>query len=1160
MYNKKLLSKAVKDLGSRKAPPKKQDKVVNNKLLPFISSEGFKQGPPPAGTNYRIPGNTIYNPTPYNINAVGSNGEQKFIAAGDTRNHTFDGAEYVDEYQAEYGGDISIPQLNQYEDGGEYDLTDDQIAELKKGGYVVEELPKKKNSKRYSRSLLATNPLFVKNPFLKKAKSKKRKIFDPNAKYYQDGGEAVDQYQKGGPKEQYYTYAKSKNKYKKVGNQWYISNEGTGFDFVPIKDPTGSRAKELNKNAKIDPNPWVPSNWLESKVNTVLGDAMGAAGRAGEFYKQPGEDDVDNIRHAYSGYRTAKAIADATGNIPYVSNPLGYIGSSILGAAHEVKTMFSDPRSWGTVLSEGAEDEDNNITGARMLFNQQSPTKTVKNIASMSRQALLPDGYAGNVFGPNYVDPYELRQRRISESKPGYSGFRPVTMSEKLSKGGFQDDINKRRKLLRDWTYGQSIGMLQKAQEGLETRGTEEQPKELPEIKVANPNDEVIQLMKAKRDELSYAKNDRQKKQVTQRYDRLITKAKERKERERATAQEKEDSGSILTGPKTAKQVQQEVLTTGEGLTRTGAERIRRAERKRTEWETAEQKRITREEEERKRQELKESTQLDTGGGEGTSTYVDTPKFDDIFGRKPGETILDAQEREDRENQEAFVKYLVDASNKKITGEGVGRIEQVTTPAEYYIKSIGLGHLLDEHTAYAVLQDLMSQDPEGTAQGLEDAKYKVWQKSEQAAYNKMDPFWKVMNNLGALAADPVFYTEQTIKGERSLVGQGQRSVAPQYYEDSQYYDKALGDKGDINALINLFNPMAYGAAAGEDALRGKYGDAAVNALQGVLALASGAGIAKGATAGFKALNKSRAIFNPITGKATGYTVNLGKLLNTSILAEGVARDLNYVDPESSIYMVDKLLSGEKEWKDVAPNLANNLFSYVGMRSTVDDIVSGYKSGGKETLQKVAEPIIKNLDKPLFSLKSPTLAGIRSESPLSAKLRSIVPVPGKRLPAIWNPQTFKYEVMGPRQLGQTNISAADILRGSTLTTAIQSVPATVNSVTDAYDKVTSDIPFSEKYAAIKNAGYNTASTMIGLMAGPKITRGLYSSPQITNFFIADYYNRLLTKGPKEDPGSLRIVFPLARAIAPRKTGGETYEIDDKTRRVLAKLGYQVEDVD
>jgi hypothetical protein len=159
MYNKKVLNQATANLNKAKAPVKKSDRIINsNKLLPFISSEGFKQGPPPPGTNYRIPGNTIYNPTPYNIKAVGSNGEQKFIAAGDTTKRTFKDAQYVDEYQ------------------------------MKRGG-TPPSLPKKKNSKGYSRSITATNKLFAQNPLTKKKKLKKKKIFDPNSRYYQNGGD-----------------------------------------------------------------------------------------------------------------------------------------------------------------------------------------------------------------------------------------------------------------------------------------------------------------------------------------------------------------------------------------------------------------------------------------------------------------------------------------------------------------------------------------------------------------------------------------------------------------------------------------------------------------------------------------------------------------------------------------------------------------------------------------------------------------------------------------------------------------------------------------------------------------------------------------------------------------------------------------------------------
>jgi hypothetical protein len=58
---------------------------------------------------------------------------------------------------------------------------------MRKGGSAPK-LPKKKNSKGYSRSLEATNKFFAEHAFFAKPKSRKNKIYDPNAKYYQDGG------------------------------------------------------------------------------------------------------------------------------------------------------------------------------------------------------------------------------------------------------------------------------------------------------------------------------------------------------------------------------------------------------------------------------------------------------------------------------------------------------------------------------------------------------------------------------------------------------------------------------------------------------------------------------------------------------------------------------------------------------------------------------------------------------------------------------------------------------------------------------------------------------------------------------------------------------------------------------------------------------------
>ena len=67
----------------------------------------------------------------------------------------------------------------------EYQFEGDMVYEIpqaKKGG-------SKKPSKKYSRSLMAKNRLFAKNPLLKRIKSAKNKIYDPYSPYFQDGGE-----------------------------------------------------------------------------------------------------------------------------------------------------------------------------------------------------------------------------------------------------------------------------------------------------------------------------------------------------------------------------------------------------------------------------------------------------------------------------------------------------------------------------------------------------------------------------------------------------------------------------------------------------------------------------------------------------------------------------------------------------------------------------------------------------------------------------------------------------------------------------------------------------------------------------------------------------------------------------------------------------------
>ena len=147
MYNKKVLNKATANLDKAKAPVKKAD----------IITDPMGQWKYP-GQNTRIPGGNItMEGVPYPVMAQPNVGQPQMMYPG--QDYQFPGADYVDEYPM-----------------------------ARKGG-ALPKLPKKKNSKGYSRSLTATNKLFAQNPLTKKNKSKKNKVFDPQSKYFAQGGD-----------------------------------------------------------------------------------------------------------------------------------------------------------------------------------------------------------------------------------------------------------------------------------------------------------------------------------------------------------------------------------------------------------------------------------------------------------------------------------------------------------------------------------------------------------------------------------------------------------------------------------------------------------------------------------------------------------------------------------------------------------------------------------------------------------------------------------------------------------------------------------------------------------------------------------------------------------------------------------------------------------
>lgn len=90
MFNKDVLMKFIEG--------------QQQKTQPVVSNEGFLNGAPPAGMNYRIPSDTLYNPTPHRIKAVSDNGIEAELQPYDETNVHFPGAQYVDEYEMRYGG------------------------------------------------------------------------------------------------------------------------------------------------------------------------------------------------------------------------------------------------------------------------------------------------------------------------------------------------------------------------------------------------------------------------------------------------------------------------------------------------------------------------------------------------------------------------------------------------------------------------------------------------------------------------------------------------------------------------------------------------------------------------------------------------------------------------------------------------------------------------------------------------------------------------------------------------------------------------------------------------------------------------------------------------------------------------------------------------
>ena len=134
-------------------------------------------------------------------------------------------------------------------------------------------------------------------------------------------------------------------------------------------------------------------NGIKEAISKYLGDPYE---EAREFAENPNElSNIDNMRHAQATRLTQEAIANKTGNIPLISNTLGFLGSNALGVGHELSTLFGnkDKRDMSTKLLESGEDIFNNLFGSIIGTLPISDKTKDDIIRSASYNNMLPDGY-----------------------------------------------------------------------------------------------------------------------------------------------------------------------------------------------------------------------------------------------------------------------------------------------------------------------------------------------------------------------------------------------------------------------------------------------------------------------------------------------------------------------------------------------------------------------------------------------------------------------------------------------------------------------------------------------------------------------------------------------------------------------------------------------
>jgi hypothetical protein len=214
MYNKKVLIDSLKNLGSAKAPVKRQDVLVDPSGNPMMKNGGLNEKPykKVSVQKSNIQGKGLFADEPIRAGEIIglSHIKSSFQKDGETYlksketpvigtyyNHSDDNfnAGSIIQGNKRYLRALKNIQPGEEIVGNYYEDNDPTLEspdDFKKGGSLPK-MPRKKNSRGYSRSLEATNKFFTENSFFAKSKSRKNKVYNPNAKY-QMGGDPGDKF------------------------------------------------------------------------------------------------------------------------------------------------------------------------------------------------------------------------------------------------------------------------------------------------------------------------------------------------------------------------------------------------------------------------------------------------------------------------------------------------------------------------------------------------------------------------------------------------------------------------------------------------------------------------------------------------------------------------------------------------------------------------------------------------------------------------------------------------------------------------------------------------------------------------------------------------------------------------------------------------------